>query len=54
LSTGAILFMAASWAGVLGLVSWSYYRILTNRRHHDPDGLGPQAPPVPPRGDRPR
>lgn len=46
MSTGAMLFMAGSWAFVLGLTAWSFYRLLTNKRHHDPDGIGPGAPPV--------
>ncbi len=46
MSTGAILFMAGSWTFVLGLTFWSFYRLLTMKKHHDPDGLGPQSPPV--------
>lgn len=54
MSTGAIIFMALSWAFVLGLVTWSYARILSNmgRKHHDPDGIGPAVPPVPGKVDR--
>lgn len=51
MSTGAIIFMAISWTFVLGLMGWSYYRILTHQGHHDPDGIGPAQPPVPPRRD---
>ena len=47
MSTGAIIFMLISWAFVLGLVSWSFYRILTHKQHFDPDGIGPGAPPEP-------
>ena len=43
----AIAFMALSWGVALGLVSWSYYRILTHKKHHDPDGIGPAQPPEP-------
>ncbi len=32
MTTGAIVFMALSWAGVLGLAGWSYARILTIQR----------------------
>lgn len=28
MSTGSLLFMLASWAFVLGLTGWSFYRIL--------------------------
>jgi hypothetical protein len=48
MSGGAIAFMAISWGFVLSLVSWSYYRLLTNKKHHDPDGIGPASPPEPP------
>jgi hypothetical protein len=27
-STGALLFMAASWSAVLGLAAWSFRRVL--------------------------
>lgn len=26
--TGALVFMLAAWAGVLGLTGWSFYRLL--------------------------
>lgn len=45
MTIGAIVFMLLSWAGVLGLVGWAYYRILTHREHFDPDGTGPASPP---------
>ncbi len=31
MSGGAIVFMAASWSLVLGLTSWSYWRLLRGR-----------------------
>ena len=56
MSIGALIFMALSWAFVLGLVTWSYVRILRNPSHFDPDGIGPASPPKPgdadPRRDR--
>lgn len=45
MSTGATLFMALSWIGVLGLMSWSFGMILKHQKHHDPDGIGPAASP---------
>jgi hypothetical protein len=45
MSTGAIIFMAASWTGVLGLTFWAFGQILAKQKHHDPDGIGPQSPP---------
>ena len=47
MTTGAILFMAASWAFVLGLTFWSFARILRHQKHFDPDGIGPGSPPEP-------
>ena len=32
MSTGAIVFMAATWAFVLSLAAWSYRRILGAKR----------------------
>ena len=32
MSSGALVFMAASWAFVLSLVAWSYRRILRAKR----------------------
>jgi hypothetical protein len=46
-TTPALIFMVLSWTFVLGLLSWSYYRILTHKKHFDPDGIGPAAPPEP-------
>lgn len=52
MSTGALIFMLGSWAFVLGLTFWSFYRLLTLKKHHDPDGIGPAAPPVKARTER--
>ena len=51
MSTGALIFMALSWGFVLGLMTWSFRRILKNPAHFDPDGLGPAAPPIPGEAD---
>jgi hypothetical protein len=47
MSTGALLFMLASWAFVLGLTGWAFARLLRGKRHFDPDGIGPSGPPEP-------
>jgi hypothetical protein len=47
MSGGAIVFMLASWTFVLGLMFWSFARVLKKRAHHDPDSIGPLAPPLP-------
>lgn len=52
MDTGAILFWMASWGFVLGLTGWAFARILRGRRHFDPDGIGPDAPPEPGRAER--
>ena len=52
MSGGAIAFMAGSWFFVLGLTAWSFYRLLTDKKHFDPDGIGPQSPPVKPHGKK--
>ncbi len=49
----AVVFMVLSWAFVLGLMLWSFAKILRHRAHHDPDGIGPAAPPEPPLKDGP-
>ena len=54
MTTGALIFMATSWVFVLGLTAWSFARILTKKKHHDPDGLGPARPPEPGAAERPR
>ena len=51
MTTGAIVFMVLSWSFVLGLTFWSFVWILRNPRHFDPDGIGPEVPPEPPRSD---
>jgi hypothetical protein len=45
MTTGAIIFMLASWTFVLGLTFWSFARVLAKQKHHDPDSLGPAVPP---------
>lgn len=47
MTTGALIFMIASWAFVLGLTFWSFAVILKKQKHHDPDSIGPMAPPEP-------
>lgn len=47
MTTQAMIFMAASWAFVLGLTAWSFRKLLQDRDHFDPDGIGPASPPVP-------
>lgn len=32
MTTGALAFLAVSWAAVLGLLGWSYWRMLGPRR----------------------
>ena len=49
MTTGALLFMLGAWAFVLGLMIWSFARILRTQRHFDPDGIGPASPPEPAR-----
>lgn len=46
MTTGAIIFMALSWIFVLGLTFWSFGMVLKKQAHHDPDSVGPLAPPV--------
>jgi hypothetical protein len=48
MTTAAVIFWLASWTFVLGLMSWSFRRILSDKKHHDPDGIGPAVPPVGP------
>ena len=47
MSTGALIFMVLSWTFVLGLMFWSFMRILRAQKHFDPDGIGPELPPEP-------
>lgn len=48
-----VIFLVLSWGFVLGLVSWAYYRLLSDqgRKHFDPDGVGPATPAVPGRAE---
>ena len=52
MTTQAMLFMVFSWIFVLGLMGWSFRRILGHQQHFDPDGIGPAQPPVPPLTER--
>ena len=45
MTPGAIMFMAGSWIFVLGLMSWSFSRLLSGKKDADPDGVGPAIPP---------
>ena len=47
MTTTAWFFMLGSWAFVLGLTFWSFWRILSLKQHFDPDGIGPAQPPEP-------
>jgi hypothetical protein len=51
MTTGSLLFLIISWTFVLGLTLWSFARILSGKKHFDPDGIGPASPPVPGRAD---
>lgn len=52
MTTAAVFFLAASWIFVLSLMGWAFRRILGHQKHHDPDGIGPAQPPVPPLTER--
>ncbi|MFA6168648.1 MAG: hypothetical protein WC700_18645 [Gemmatimonadaceae bacterium] len=54
MSPVAIVFWLTSWGCVLGLAGWCFFRILRHKKHHDPDGTGPAAPPVPGAAEPPR
>jgi hypothetical protein len=45
MSSGGIAFMAVSWALILGLTFWCFWRVLKKQAHHDPDSIGPLGPP---------
>jgi hypothetical protein len=45
MTTGALIFMLVSWTFVLGLMFWSFGKILRGKKHFDPDGIGPGSPP---------
>lgn len=47
------VFMLVSMAAVTALTTWCFARILRGRRHFDPDGTGPDVPPVPGRVEKP-
>ena len=51
MTAGALVFMIVSWTFVLGLMIWSFSKILRNQRHFDPDGIGPASPSEPGRYD---
>jgi hypothetical protein len=51
MSAGALIFMLLSWIFVLGLTAWSFARILSGKKHFDPDGIGPASPPAPGRAE---
>ena len=51
MTPSAVVFLIASWAFVLGLMAWSFARILSGKKHFDPDGIGPAEPPVAGRAD---
>lgn len=54
MSTSAIVFMAGSWAFVLGLTFWAFYKLLQDKQHFDPDGIGPAVPPKPAETEQPK
>jgi hypothetical protein len=43
----ALVFMLTSMGAVTMLTVWCFWRILSTRRHFDPDGTGPAHAPVP-------
>jgi hypothetical protein len=47
MTTRALIFLLLSWGFVLGLMYWSFARILRGKKHFDPDGIGPASPPEP-------
>ncbi|CAN5747243.1 hypothetical protein BH23GEM6_BH23GEM6_12570 [soil metagenome] len=42
----AWVFMLGSMGAVTTLAVWCFTRVLTTRKHFDPDGTGPARPPV--------
>jgi len=52
LGPGALAFMLVSMGSVATLTVWCFWRILATRRHFDPDGTGPEKPPVKGRVER--
>ena len=51
MTTAAVVFWLLSWTFVLGLTFWSFARVLSHKKHFDPDGIGPAGPPEPPAVD---
>jgi len=49
---GALVFMLVSMGAVITLTVWCFRRIIQTRKHLDPDGTGPDRPPVPGKYDR--
>ena len=47
------VFMLVSMGAVTALTAWCFWRILRSHRHFDPDGTGPDVPPVPGRVSEP-
>ncbi len=43
-----VIFLTISWTFVLGLVFWTFRRLLSDqgKQHFDPDGVGPASPPA--------
>ena len=48
----ATIFMLLSMGAVTTLAGWCFYRVLTGKRHFDPDGTGPAHSPVPGEAER--
>lgn len=46
-------FMVVSLGAATFLTVWSFSRILRGKKHFDPDGTGPDHPPVSGKADRP-
>lgn len=51
MTPSAWVFLAVVWLAVVALNVFAFGRILRTREHFDPDGLGPEHPPVPPSQD---
>lgn len=48
MTPAAWIFMLTVWALVIWLNIFAFRRIFTTERHFDPDGTGPEHPPMPP------
>ena len=46
LTTLSLAFMLLSMGAVTTLTAWCFMRILSTKKHFDPDGTGPARPPV--------